>query len=362
MLCPPNQRCTWSPVSFFQNWAVNAAQSGTQVYWFVNQFHDHLLEAPIGFTEASGNFELVNQDGAGGAPNDDLFLQSLDGANTGVGYPDEKHVNNANMLTLPDGTSPKMQMYLFTQFPAGTPPPAPAFEVNGADDAQVVYHEYTHGLSTRLVGGPNSMGSLQAAQSGAMGEGWSDWYATDYLVSQGLLPDNANRSGELPQGRYENFFSIRAQAVDCAVGAPKKQCPEEKTGKSGPGGFTYADYGRVRDRGPEVHDDGEIWVQTLWDLRAAMIKKFGAAGIAHTEQLITDGMRLTAVKPSFLDARNGILQADAAAQDFNAKNIIWKVFDHRGMGSDARSSGANDKRPKPGFRNPTKKGKGGKGK
>ena len=44
---------------------MNRAQNGTQVYFFVNTFHDHLAAAPIGFTEAAGNFQLVNSSGQG---------------------------------------------------------------------------------------------------------------------------------------------------------------------------------------------------------------------------------------------------------------------------------------------------------
>ena len=44
-------------------------------------------------------------------------------------------------------------------------------------------------------------------------------------------------------------------------------CPA--AGTAGSGGFTYGDYGKVNGA-PEVHGDGEIWAQTLWDLRRAI--------------------------------------------------------------------------------------------
>ena len=82
------------------------------------------------------------------------------------------------MNTPPDGQSPRMQMYLF----AGASVPS----VNGGDEASIVYHEYTHGLSNRLVTDGSGVGALNTAQAGAMGEAWSDWYALDFLVSRGL--------------------------------------------------------------------------------------------------------------------------------------------------------------------------------
>jgi len=353
--CPPGGRCTWSSQGTPQNWFANAAQDGTQVYWFVNQFHDHLKAPPIGFTERSGNFELINQDGKGGVAGDDVFLQAFDGANLQGGFPNAQHVNNANMLTLADGTSPRMQMYLFTQFPPGQQPLQGVFEVNGGDDASIVYHEYTHGLSNRLVGGPSTQGTLGAQQSSAMGEGWSDFYATDYLVDKGMLPDKPSKPGELVASRYENFTAIRTQAVDCAVGAAKKKCPAFPGGSAGPGGYTFGDYGKVLGE-PQVHADGEIWVQTLWDLRAALIKRLGKKqGVKRTELIVTNGLRLTPTLPTYLDARDAILQADAAAKGKGYKKTIWKVFARRGMGSNASTSGPNDNAPKQGFKSPTKK-------
>ena len=67
-----------------------------------------------------------------------------------------------------------------------------------------------------------------------------------------------------------------------------------------------------------MHDDGEIWAQTLWDLRTAI-------GSADARRLITQGMRLSPPEPSFLDMRNAILQADAAAGGA-LRTQIWTVF------------------------------------
>ena len=41
-------------------------------------------------------------------------------------------------------------------------------------DATVIYHEFTHGVSTRMVGGPQNVATLGSFQGGALGEGWSD--------------------------------------------------------------------------------------------------------------------------------------------------------------------------------------------
>ena len=48
-----------------------------------------------------------------------------------------------------------------------------------------MYHEYTHGLSNRLVVDPSGNSTLGNIQAGAMGEAWSDWYAMDFLDQRG---------------------------------------------------------------------------------------------------------------------------------------------------------------------------------
>ena len=71
--------CSWNPDKPF-SWRVNRAQNTTQVFFFVNRWHDHLLAKPIGFTEAAGNFENVNSSGKGKG-RDAVETQSMDGAN-----------------------------------------------------------------------------------------------------------------------------------------------------------------------------------------------------------------------------------------------------------------------------------------
>ena len=95
------------------------------MFYFVNNWHDHLLAKPIGFTEAAGNFERVNHTGKGKG-RDAVKTQTNDGANSGgTGLPDANHVDNANMSTPPDGHAPDMQLYLqhepFTSYPDEDP-------------------------------------------------------------------------------------------------------------------------------------------------------------------------------------------------------------------------------------------------
>jgi extracellular elastinolytic metalloproteinase len=319
--------CTWDLHTAF-SWEDNLAHNAVQVYHFLNRYHQHLLQNPIGFTEAAGNFEQHNSTGKG-LGGDAVLGQSSDGADTAGGFPDLGHVDNANMTTFPDGTAPRMQMYLFRKFAIfGLPD---VVSSNGGDDAEVVYHEYTHGLSNRLVIYPDGNSGLDNLQAGAMGEAWSDWYALDFVNDEGFKPDPPG-DGNFIMGQYTFGGDLRSQPVDCPVGAPASACPG--AGDAGPGGYTYGDFGKIAGA-PEVHADGEIWLETLWDLRNAL-------GSNLTEKLVTRGMELSPPSPSFLDMRNAIVQADLVATGGANADAIWETFAHRGMGYFAVSVNSGD--------------------
>jgi hypothetical protein len=207
----------------------------------------------------------------------------------------------------------------------------------------VVYHEYTHGLSNRLVIDANGDSTLGPIQAGSMGEAWSDWYAMDYLVSQGLFTDTA-ADGDLRIGNYvgAGLDLIRSEPMDCKVGSTSTRCPG--TPGAGTGGYTYGDFGKVAG-GPEVHADGEIWGQTLWDLRDAL-------GKSQAEFLVTRAMSLSPSNPSMLDERDAILLADATLRGGRHLDTIWSVFAHRGMGFFAGALNGNDSTPGEDFSTP----------
>jgi len=322
MKCTTAFPCSWKP-NVANSWRTNANQDATQVFYYVNKFHDHLAKKPIGFTPAAGNFEGV----------DALDAQPLDGANTAKGLPDGNHIDNANMGTPPDGQAPTMQMFLFHQ-PGASVADDPFIASNGGDEADVVYHEYTHGLSNRLVVDANGNSTLGNVQAGSMGEAWSDWYAMDFLAAEGFVRDTG-ADGDLRVGDYVGAGKdlIRTQPMDCAVGSISAKCPG-LLGKSG--GFTYGDFGKISG-GPEVHADGEIWGETLWDLRTRV-------GSSAAESLVTRAMELSPANPSFLDMRNAILQADAV-QGGRRNAAIWATFANRGMGYFASALNGDDSTP-----------------
>jgi hypothetical protein len=323
--CSPDRACTWDASSPF-SWKANEAQDAAQVYYFLNNYHDHLAADPIGFTEAAGNFQVTNTSGQGKG-GDAVQGQVLDGADTNNGLPDGQHFDNANMTTLQDGVPSVMQMYLFHK--ARGKPGMPS--ANGGDDADVVYHEYTHGLSNRLVTYPDGAPALNSYQSASMGEGWSDWYASDYLNNLGLKPDTS-AEGDVVMGLYSFNGELRTQPIDCPVGTADPACPG--TSHAGSGGYTYGDLANIVPF-LDPHTDGEIWLETLWDIRSSL-----GSNTAETD--ITRAMELSPPDPSFLDMRNAILQADEVAFGGANQAALWSIFATRGMGFFAASLGGND--------------------
>ncbi len=267
-------------------------------YW-TNVLHDWLYR--LGFDEAAGNFQADNF-GRGGEAGDPVRLDLQDPA----------VLNNATFTTTPDGIAPRMELGLFSGLRRDT-----------AFDADILTHEYIHGLTTRLIGGPASANGLSLWQSGAMGEGWSDAYAAS-LTGDPVLGEYASRNPAT---------GIRTVAYDNSP-------------------YTFGMFGTLRttviaNSGglllglPQVHQDGEIWATVLWEVRQTL-------GRDEFERVLTAALSLTPRRPSMLDARDAILQAAQAAGAGGTGDCdVWAVFAARGFGYSAalnpvQSGQAND--------------------
>jgi uncharacterized protein (TIGR03437 family) len=267
------------------------------LFYWTNRFHDILYG--YGFTERAGNFQ-ANNFGLGGLGNDSVTADAQDG----TGF------NNANFSGGADGSPARVQMYIFNT----TNP-----NRDGDFEQGIIIHELAHGLSIRLVG--NGTG-LTGNQSRGMGEGWSDYFGTVLMRNES---DDLN--GTYPQGQWvtNNYpRGVRRFAY----------------GNSYP--LTFKD---IR-LSTEVHNIGEIWCNTLLEMRAQLIQRLGyREGQRQSLQLVVDGLKLTPRAPSFLDARDAILLADRVNNNGANQCLIWQAFSKRGMGFIAESVSANDAAP-----------------
>ncbi|HEY3052804.1 MAG TPA: M36 family metallopeptidase, partial [Thermoanaerobaculia bacterium] len=303
----------------------------THMFFWSNRYHDRLYE--LGFTEAARNFQ-TNNFGRGGVGNDPVRAQAQDFSGT----------NNANFTTGADGSAARMQMYVFT---------GPNPDRVSALDLDVLLHELTHGTSQRLHA--NGSG-LTATMSRGMGEGWSDFYARALLSDasedvSGVYPLGAWLFYQLSPGFADNYYYGGRRfpyAVMANVGANGR--PHNP--------LTFADIdptqmnlsnGAYPPQGPccspsafEVHNVGEVWAMALFEVRARLIQRLGfAAGNQRALQLVTDGMKLDPVNPTFLHGRDAILAADCAAYGGADELDIWNGFSVRGIGSSARVTSAS---------------------
>ncbi|MCA9057011.1 MAG: M36 family metallopeptidase, partial [Planctomycetaceae bacterium] len=295
---------------------VNVAAATVNLFYWNNIIHDVLYH--YGFNEAAGNFQFNNY-GNGGIGGDQVQADALDGSGT----------DNANFFTPPDGTSGRMQMYEFT-FTTPT---------RDSDmDSFIITHEFGHGLSNRLTGGPANAGALQAAQSRGMGEGWSDFLALMFVQKASDTQNGAYSTGNYVLGNPLNnpFGGIRdfPYSFDMTI-SPK----------------TYGDFNPFT----APHPNGEIIAATLWDLNWLLINGNGVTMPAYgfdsdlyngtggnnlAMQLFVDALKLQPSNPTFLDFRDAVLRADQIANGGVNQTAIWTAFARRGMGVSAVAGSA----------------------
>ncbi len=242
----------------------NQAVAVQNLFWLNNIIHDELYRH--GFTEAAGNFQ-ENNFGLGGAGSDSVDAEAQDGSGT----------NNANFSTPADGSNPRMQMFLWT---------APTPDRDGDVDSDIVWHEYGHGLTWRMIG------SMSGNVPGAIGEGMSDVLA--------IIMNNQDAVGEYS---FNNANGIRSSRYSVH--------PD-----------TIGDFASARG----VHRNGEIIAATMWDAW----QRYQAAGKTRDNILddIVGGMNFIPAAPTYFQMRDGFLAQAPADRDC----LIWAAFAARGMG------------------------------
>lgn len=340
-ICGARFPCTYDELDPY-SWQVNRDAVASNAFYLANVYHDYLRRNPsIAFTRGAGSFER-----AGGDRLHQLVLYGADADGSGVPGP----TNNAWMDTPPDGQSPTMALYQWTYAAFDVPVGYPHFTPTSAGlDASMVFHEYTHGLTSRLAVDAAGNEQLDQVQAAALAEGWSDYYALDYLASRRLVRDT-DVDGEVVLAPYlvnvmtntagDEVRTLRNLPIDCPVDSSSTACVNwiDKALPDGqPGGYTYGHMVDVWKRW-EPHSASEVWSETLWDLRTAL-------GPRLADELITRGVSYAPAQPSYLEARNAVLQADVAGHRGHHLARLWHLFAKRGMGFYAGSAGTSDVQP-----------------
>jgi len=143
--------------------------------------------------------------------------------------------------------------------------------VDDAEDAEVILHEYGHSIQDNQVPGFGS-----SSEAGAMGEGFGDyWGASIGAQTSGGFQDLCIADWDATSYSTANPPCLRR------LDSPKHY-PEDVVG--------------------EVHDDGEMWSASLWQIR-------GSIGAAKADRLILQAHFLLSATASFNQGANALVTA-----------------------------------------------------
>lgn len=143
--------------------------------------------------------------------------------------------------------------------------------VDDSEDGEVIVHEYGHSVQDNQVPG---FGAVE--EGGAMGEGFGDYLGATV---------NATIAGE-----FQITCIAEWDATSYAAGVPHCLRRLDST-KHYPG-----------DKDGEVHDDGEMWSASLFQIRTAL-------GSPRADKLIIQAHFLLSTRATFRDGANALITA-----------------------------------------------------
>ncbi|GAK61601.1 Neutral metalloprotease, putative [Candidatus Vecturithrix granuli] len=149
-----------------------------------------------------------------------------------------------------------------------------------AKEAAVIYHEYTHSVIHAI------QPFMATQEAGALHEGYADYFACS-LTSDPKI-------GEFVVGQLGKEFL--------------RDLRNEKT---------YEDY-----TGNSVHDDGEIWGATCWEIQEAL-------GRHVADLLIYQSLWYLPQNATFADAYDAIVQADTILFDSDHLEELEQIFEEK---------------------------------
>ena len=204
---------------------------------------------------------------------------------------------------------------------------------------ETVTHEYGHGVSLRLTGGPNvnCLGGNEQA-----GEGWSDFLAIAFLMN----PAIDDPEGPRGYGQYPLY-------ADSRVGPGFRPRPYSRNMALQP--FTYDsiktngwlpnDAGTAATSLALPHGLGHGWAAVLWDMAWELVDKHGfnpnvyeawnTGGNNRAIQYVMDGLKFQGCNPGLVVARDAIIAAADDLSEGEDTCTVWAAFARRGFGFSA---------------------------
>tara|TARA_R110002020_G_scaffold475970_1_gene715105 strand:- start:17789 stop:20461 length:2673 start_codon:yes stop_codon:yes gene_type:complete len=264
--------------------------------------------------------------------NDRAGLQTIDGDDSSIYIP-------SVMISQADGEELIAALKNGTTINASLSDNGP-YQLDGDFDNGIIIHEYTHGISTRLTGGPSTSDCLTSCTevdedgncvagtfTEQMGEGWSDFFA---LILTMKTSDSRNKGRGI--GTY-----IYGQDIDGIGIRPAPYSPNRSIND-----YTY---GNTNDKNLSApHGVGFVWATMLWDITWDLVDIYGfdpdiytgSGGNNIALKLVTQGMKMQICQPGFIDGRDAILAADDVLYEGKHKCLIYQAFAKRGLGLSAK--------------------------
>jgi len=211
-----------------------------------------------------------------------------------------------------------------------------AVQRDGTIDNLIVAHEWGHYIHLRLVPCGSNMCSAES-------EGWGDFFAMHTSLREG-----DNLDGTFAIGTYatpalgdSGYFGIRR--IPYSVDMNKNALTFKHIADSASLPDTHP-VQPIPSPNSQVHNAGEIWATMLFESLVGILKRSQKPDAPYTFEegrrrmanYVVRGMKLAPANPTFLEQRDAILAA-AAAADKEDMMIIGEAFAKRGAGSCAIS-------------------------
>ncbi len=195
-------------------------------------------------------------------------------------------------------------------------------ELDSDLDNSVIAHEYGHGISIRLTGGPNNSNCLSGSEQ--MGEGWSDFLGLITGIEDGDVGETGKGIGSYLVNEPATSNGIRTWPYSTDMSINQHTYDDIKT-ESVP------------------HGVGTVWAIMLWEMTWELISVHGfdsdfyngVGGNNIAMALVIEGLKLQPCNPGFVDGRDAILAADDLLYGGANNCLIWNAFAKRGLGVSA---------------------------
>ncbi|MDX2247624.1 MAG: T9SS-dependent M36 family metallopeptidase [Bacteroidia bacterium] len=202
--------------------------------------------------------------------------------------------------------------------------------IDGDFDNGVIAHEYGHGISNRMTGGPSNVSCLSNQEQA--GEGWSDWFALVMTTTANSLAADARTIGTFVSGQAPTGAGLRPYPYSTDMN------------------LNPSTYDNVKSLSVP-HGVGFVMATMLWDLYWNLVDLYGydpdiyygEGGNNIAMRLVMEGLRLQPCSPGFTDVRDAILLADELLNGSANECLIWKTFARRGLGYSATQGSPNDR-------------------